>query len=145
MRFWWSSIIFFIALHPCSAQTDDSILLQYHLEENKYADYQPTYMFAESPVLIKYNPVTLVPGGLMFLYQKVISPQIFADCLYELSCSKFSVKAIQHFGIIKGIGLSADRLTRCNQFAGEDIDPIRINQETGKVTDDLNWYHRHKH
>jgi putative component of membrane protein insertase Oxa1/YidC/SpoIIIJ protein YidD len=74
-------------------------------------------------------------NGALTGYQKVISPQISADCLYELSCSRFSRAAIQEFGIVKGIALTADRLARCNRVAATSIELLRINAQTGRVVD----------
>ena len=88
----------------------------------------------QSPFL-RYNPVYWLLNGALTGYQKVISPQISADCLYELSCSRFSRVAIQEFGIFKGIALTADRISRCNRVAATSIELLRINMQTGKVVD----------
>ncbi|MEZ4901418.1 MAG: membrane protein insertion efficiency factor YidD [Spirosomataceae bacterium] len=89
---------------------------------------------------LRFNPVYWVLNGALTGYQKVVSPQISADCLYELSCSRFSRAAIQEFGIFKGIALSADRLSRCNRVAATSIELIRINLESGKVMDTPDMY-----
>ena len=88
----------------------------------------------QSPFL-RYNPVYWLLNGALTGYQKVISPQISADCLYELSCSRFSRVAIQEFGVFKGIALTADRISRCNRVAATSIELLRINMQTGKVVD----------
>jgi uncharacterized protein len=84
---------------------------------------------------LRYNPAYWLLNGALTGYQKVISPQISADCLYELSCSRFSRSAIQEFGIFKGIALTADRLSRCNRVAATSIELIRINPQSGRVVD----------
>ncbi|MCH8332010.1 MAG: membrane protein insertion efficiency factor YidD [Bacteroidetes bacterium] len=56
-------------------------------------------------------------GGLMFLYQNLVSPQMSSGCQYQLSCSNFSKQAIHEFGWLKGVMLSADRLMRCNSMS----------------------------
>lgn len=84
---------------------------------------------------LRFNPAYWLLNGALTGYQKVISPQISADCLYELSCSRFSRAAIQEFGIVKGIALTADRLSRCNRVAATSIELLRINPLTGKVVD----------
>lgn len=89
---------------------------------------------------LRYNPVYWLLNGALTGYQKVISPQISADCLYELSCSRFSRVAIQEFGIFKGIALTADRISRCNRVAATSIELLRINTQTGKVIDDPVMY-----
>lgn len=142
MQYWLINFILLFCI-PCYGQVSDFSLVNKKINETKFSNYKPEYLFKESKSYIKYNPITAVPGGLMYLYQKIISPQIFADCLYENSCSKFSVQVIRRYGLFKGISLSADRLSRCNQFAGEDINPVRINPETNRVIDNVEWYHNH--
>jgi putative membrane protein insertion efficiency factor len=51
------------------------------------------------------------------IYQLGISSQDLPSCVFEPSCSRFAFSAIQRFGVVKGIGLAADRLLRCNPFA----------------------------
>jgi putative component of membrane protein insertase Oxa1/YidC/SpoIIIJ protein YidD len=88
----------------------------------------------------RYNPVTLIFDGSMYVYQKTISRQISAECEYTPSCSEFSKKLIQRFGIIKGVFLSADRLMRCNGHASDENYPYRITPSNGKVTDSIVYY-----
>lgn len=89
--------------------------------------------FSENKVF-RYNPVYLAFGGLLFGYQKLISPQISASCSYEINCSNFSKLSIKKFGFIKGISLTSDRLTRCTKLASYDIHPLSIN-EYDKIID----------
>lgn len=53
----------------------------------------------------------------LWVYKKTLSEQISAHCEFEPSCSSFSLQAIHELGYVKGIFLSADRLTRCNGYA----------------------------
>ncbi|MFN8357800.1 MAG: membrane protein insertion efficiency factor YidD [Spirosomataceae bacterium] len=87
----------------------------------------------------KYNPVYWFLNGSLTVYQKVISPQFSANCLFELSCSRFSRVAIQEYGIFKGMALTADRLSRCNRISATTINPFRLN-EAGKVIDIPSMY-----
>lgn len=101
------------------------------------------YMFAGSESwIIKYNPISLFLGGLMYLYQQAISPQISASCLYHPSCSRYSILLIREYGILKGIICSADRLTRCNKIAAQDISPVRIDDKTHKVFENVEIYRK---
>lgn len=100
----------------------------------------PTVQFGQAKKsklkpFLRFNPAYWLLNGALTGYQKVISPQISADCLYELSCSRFSRAAIQEFGIVKGIALTADRLSRCNRVAATSIELLRINPQTGRVVD----------
>ncbi|MBL7909844.1 MAG: membrane protein insertion efficiency factor YidD [Bacteroidia bacterium] len=102
---------------------------------------QVTYLFAGKNAFVKYNPVSLVFGGLMYAYQKTISVQIGAACPYEVNCSNFSKQCIQKYGVLKGIPLTADRLTRCTKLAGIDmIEGVDFNSRTHKIYDHPNDY-----
>lgn len=94
---------------------------------------------------IRFNPLYWLLNGALTGYQKIISPQLSADCLYELSCSRFSRVAIQEFGIFKGIALSADRISRCNRVAATSIELIRISPQTGRVIDTPQMYRVNSH
>jgi len=87
-----------------------------------------------------YNPVKLVLYLPLFLYQSILSEQISAVCAFEPSCSAFSALSIKKLGLLKGLFLTADRLTRCNgntQIESEYylFDPIKA-----KVIDDPDMY-----
>ena len=68
-------------------------------------------------------------NALLTFYQRHISALISAECLYTLSCSRFSRKAIHTHGLVKGVLLTADRLSRCAGFCGKDIPDYKINEE----------------
>jgi putative membrane protein insertion efficiency factor len=87
-----------------------------------------------------YNPVKLVLGSTMWVYQNLISPQLSASCLYEPSCSRYSVNLLRDYGVVKGIVYSADRLTRCNRLAGQDFSYTRINPLTGHIRETTDYY-----
>ena len=98
-----------------------------------------SYVFAEKNVFVKYNPVSLLFGGSLYFYQRVISPQIQSGCAFDVSCSNFSRQSIKQYGILKGVALSADRLTRCTRIAAVDFHPVMINEE-GKCIDHPEFY-----
>ena len=79
--------------------------------------------------LIRYNPVVLSFGSLMFFYQKVLSQQFSANCIYEIGCSNFSKKIIWEYGLVKGLALSADRLMRCTEYTIRDFDINDFNSD----------------
>ncbi len=123
-------------------QTDsDTELIKSHQVVNTALLAHPHahYIFKDRNALVKYNPLSLVFGGSLFFYQRVISPQISAGCAYEISCSNFSKQSIRMFGLVKGIALSTDRLTRCNKIASADFHPVMINAQI-KVIDAPEMY-----
>jgi putative component of membrane protein insertase Oxa1/YidC/SpoIIIJ protein YidD len=89
--------------------------------------------------IVKYNPLSLVFGGGLLFYQGVISPQIMQGCAFNPSCSNFSKQCIKSHGLIPGIALSADRLTRCTRLSSIDFHPVLFD-ETGKVSDPPEYY-----
>jgi len=88
----------------------------------------------------KYNPFSLLASGAMLFYQNVVSVQFFRHCLYERSCSNYSKQAINEFGLIKGVFMSADRLMRCNGMAINDIPPDQFDNQQLAI-DEPSKYH----
>jgi putative component of membrane protein insertase Oxa1/YidC/SpoIIIJ protein YidD len=74
------------------------------------------------------------------LYRHVISEQISANCAFDLSCSRFSVKAFGTFGFVKAGLLTTDRLTRCNAQVANELPPTLFNTKTGKIIDEPALY-----
>lgn len=58
------------------------------------------------------------------LYQRVISPALPRRCRYEPTCSSYAVRALQQFGILRGLVLATWRLLRCNPFSHGGYDPV---------------------
>ena len=98
--------------------------------------------FKHNNAIVKYNPVSLILKGSMLFYQRVVSPQLFRHCIYEISCSNYSKQAIQHFGMIKGVFLSADRLMRCNTMVKEEIPSYQFDKK-GLAIDEPTKYDTH--
>ena len=99
------------------------------------------YIYKNQPKTFKNsNPVSLVYGGALFVYQNVFSQHLSASCLYNPSCSDFSKQAVKKFGLIKGTLLSFDRLSRCNRIAATDLDPEEIDAKTHRFNDSVKRY-----
>ena len=62
--------------------------------------------------------------GIIWIYQRAISPYIASSCRYSPTCSHYSQEAVMRYGVIKGGWLGVKRLTRCNPFGGEGFDPV---------------------
>ncbi len=75
-----------------------------------------------------------IGNALLNVYQKHISVLISAECLYSLSCSRYSREALNKYGFFPGILLSADRITRCSFFCSKDIPDSKFNDD-GLVQD----------
>lgn len=90
--------------------------------------------------ILRYNPVSIVFSGLMYSYQKWISPQISSDCLYSPTCSEYSKLLFREYGFFKGLFTSADRLMRCDRISATTINPISVDEKDGKVHEDVSRY-----
>ena len=70
--------------------------------------------------------LALVPRNvaiaILIVYRKLISPLYGQVCRYHPSCSTYTLQAIQYHGVIKGAGLGAWRILRCNPWSQGGID-----------------------
>ncbi len=57
-------------------------------------------------------------------YQLVISPALPPACRFYPSCSEYAREAVEKWGILRGIGMTARRLVRCHPWGGNGIDPV---------------------
>ena len=61
---------------------------------------------------------------LIRLYQWAVSPLLGPRCRFYPSCSHYALEAIERFGVIRGVGLGAWRLLRCNPWNLGGYDPV---------------------
>lgn len=61
---------------------------------------------------------------LIRLYQYVISPILPNSCRYLPSCSEYAVEAMRRHGCVKGVVLTAYRISRCHPWGGHGFDPV---------------------
>ncbi|MFO8029479.1 MAG: membrane protein insertion efficiency factor YidD [Cyclonatronaceae bacterium] len=90
----------------------------------------------------RYNPVSLVLSGSLYAYQNAISPQLSNRCIYHPSCSVFSREIITERGLVPGIILTADRISRCNRLSAMDAAEHRLDYEQGRIIDETARYHK---
>jgi hypothetical protein len=45
-------------------------------------------------------------------------------CIYTPTCSQYGIEAIEKYGVIRGVTLTAWRILRCNPFAKGGYDPV---------------------
>jgi putative component of membrane protein insertase Oxa1/YidC/SpoIIIJ protein YidD len=124
-------------------QNTDLDLIAAHIKlEPKYEQKRKVeYLFKNKNAFVKYNPVSLFFGGALYIYQSTVSKQIGAQCPYEYNCSNFSRICIRKYGLVKGIFLTSDRLTRCTRLAAIDINEnIDIRRSTGRIIDNPDDY-----
>ncbi len=63
-------------------------------------------------------------GGLILMYQRVISPLLGSACRYEPSCSEYTRIAIEKHGVSRGTWMGLRRISRCHPFHAGGYDPV---------------------
>ena len=71
---------------------------------------------------------------LLTFYQRFISSQLMGECIYTLSCSRYSRESLNKYGLFKGILMTGDRLTRCSGCSSRDYPSYEFN-ENGQIVD----------
>ena len=62
--------------------------------------------------------------AILTAYRAVISPLYGDVCRYYPSCSHYTLQAIQHHGVTRGVWLGTRRIARCHPWAEGGIDDI---------------------
>ncbi|MEE1621500.1 membrane protein insertion efficiency factor YidD [Zafaria sp. Z1313] len=69
-----------------------------------------------------------VPRSLLILllkaYRRIVSPLYGDVCRYFPSCSAYALEAVTVHGAVKGAGLAAYRVLRCNPWSHGGIDHV---------------------
>ena len=68
--------------------------------------------------------MTAVLVFLVRVYQWTLRPFIGAQCRFEPSCSHYAVEALRRHGPLRGTGLAAARVLRCNPWHEGGFDPV---------------------
>jgi putative membrane protein insertion efficiency factor len=62
--------------------------------------------------------------GLIWLYQRLISPILPASCRFYPSCSQYAKEAVDHHGFMKGSIYTVKRIGKCHPFHPGGLDPV---------------------
>jgi uncharacterized protein len=63
--------------------------------------------------------------GLIQIYRRYVSPMLPPTCRYEPSCSLYTVRAIEKYGVVRGLFMGILRVLRCHPFARGGFDPVK--------------------
>lgn len=109
--------------------------LQRTFETFEYEKTEPRKVLdvSEMSTLNKFNPITYVSAGAMFFYQRLISEQLYTNCIYTVSCSSNAKFAIQEEGITVGVLYGAFQLSSCSNSVPWDYCHFVIERSNGSV------------
>ena len=62
--------------------------------------------------------------GLVWFYQRFISPLTAPSCRYAPTCSVYAVQAINKYGPWRGGWLALRRIASCHPWGGHGYDPV---------------------
>ena len=138
-------LFFLVFKFTGSAQTidisSDLLMVESVMKQQVHHTEKRVYIFKNQKKTLKNsNPISLLYGGSLFVYQNSISHHFSADCLYHPSCSEFSKTAVNEYGLLKGGLLSIDRLGRCNRIAATDLNLGMMNLKTHRFNDAIIRY-----
>ncbi len=57
-------------------------------------------------------------------YQQFVSPMIRPSCRYVPTCSEYGVESVLRYGALKGLWLTAKRISRCHPLHEGGYDPV---------------------
>jgi len=133
-------LIFCVLCINTFAQTSDLELIKEHVYDNKQSKRNVKFGITNSNnIIAKYNPISLIFGGLMFTYQKYISQQTNSNCPYSPSCSEYGKQLIKKYGVVKGIPCAADRLLRCNP-SSVSLLRWKVDPQDGHIHEKTEYY-----
>ncbi len=144
-------IIFIFSLSICSSAQNNQYKsdienINILLSQTQPDPFKRPYIYRDEPLVIRrINPVGILFGGSLFLYQNVLSKHISADCLYSPGCSEFSKQAIKEYGLFKGTILTIDRVNRCNRIAAQDLRHYNPDPKTRRYSDPVSRYRKASH
>jgi uncharacterized protein len=58
-------------------------------------------------------------------YRRVLSPMLPPSCRFTPSCSRYTLQAVEKYGLLKGCLMGAWRVLRCHPFSKGGYDPVR--------------------
>ncbi len=124
---------FFIAFTLCNMARSQTIGLTQAVLDRNFLEYQPhpnpsrkIISFKNKSLLAKINPLNYVAAGLLYFYQAILSEQIQANCVYEISCSGYTKLCINKYGFIIGSAKGIHQLTNCFPSAVDECPEYKV-------------------
>ena len=61
--------------------------------------------------------------GLIWVYQRTLSPLLGNVCRFEPSCSRYMVESLRKYGLFRGLARGLRRVSRCHPWNPGGYDP----------------------
>jgi len=106
--------------------SDTALLKPHNIPDSEHTNYKMYLHSAESEM-------EAILAFLFLFYKEYISSQDVESCVFEPSCSVYTIRAIEEQGTIIGLLDGFDRLLRCHMFVNRKDYPY--NHESRKYHD----------
>lgn len=63
--------------------------------------------------------------GAIVVYKKFVSPLFPPSCRFTPTCSRYTLDAVEKYGVVRGLCKGAWRVARCHPFSQGGYDPVR--------------------
>lgn len=70
------------------------------------------------------RPIARLGVGAVRVYQWTLRPVLGSNCRFAPSCSDYAIEALCRHGALRGTGLAAWRILRCNPWCEGGYDPV---------------------
>lgn len=63
----------------------------------------------------------------LFFHNEVFKTLFLSDrvCRFEPTCSNYTYKSVEKYGVVRGLYLGARRILRCHPFSRGGYDPVK--------------------
>jgi putative component of membrane protein insertase Oxa1/YidC/SpoIIIJ protein YidD len=120
----------------------NSVIISNVIISNTFKEFEITkkqkrpFLSPNASFATKLNPLTYISGGMLFLYQNIVSEQIQANCQYHISCSENMKKSIKRKGLFFGILSGLNQLGNCSGSILKDYPNYKITPQ-GKINNTI--------
>lgn len=59
------------------------------------------------------------------LYKTLVSPFLPSACRFTPTCSEYMAKAVEKYGVFRGVWMGIKRILRCQPFCKGGHDPVK--------------------
>jgi putative component of membrane protein insertase Oxa1/YidC/SpoIIIJ protein YidD len=91
--------------------------------------YRSVMKIKHKSFLQKINPVQYISAALMFSYQRFLSPQLQATCMYQTSCSEYTKLSVEQLGLFPGVMLGFYQFQSCFSKVNYDYPEYKIDHD----------------